>query len=97
MPVYAIIPIGIASANWLQVGASPQITFSCSVSGLRIRTKPSTTSSTCVEKSITESVMLSPADSFTPTTLIATRRTMTPAPTMMSQGFVRSGSQKIDR
>ena len=55
------------------------------------------TSSTCVEKSMTARVMFSPADSFTPTTLIATRTAITIAPTTMSQGFVRSGSQKIER
>ena len=42
---------------------------------------------------MTASTMLSPADSLTPTTLIAHSTTTTPMPTMMSPGAWRSGSQ----
>jgi hypothetical protein len=42
-------------------------------------------------------VIESLAASWTPTTLRATSTTMTITPPTMSQGFVRSGSQKIER
>ena len=96
IPVYAIIPIRIA-ANWLQVGAVPQTTFSFRVSGLNTSTKPRITSSTWVEKSMTERVILSPADSLDPDDVDRDEEDDHAAPTTMSQGFVRSGSQKIDR
>ena len=59
MPVYAIIPTGIASAKFDQVGATPQWTLSPSTSMLKIRKKPSRTSKSCVAKSITASRMFS--------------------------------------
>ena len=89
--------IGIAIARFDQVGATPQCTFEVSVSGLKTRTKPSRTSSTCVAKSITASPIESFAASVTPTTLSATSTTITSAPPTMSHGFVLSGSQKIER
>ena len=67
------------------------------ISGEKIRTKPSSTSSACVAKSTTASTMLSLAASLTPTMFTATRSTITPQPTITSQGFCLSGVQKIDR
>ena len=96
-PVYASIAIGIAIARFDQVGASPQRTFDVSVSGLKTSTKPSSTSRIWVAKSITASPIESFAASVTPTTLSATRTTITTAPPTMSHGFVLSGSQKIER
>ena len=48
-------------------------------------------------KSITASPIESFAASVTPTTLSATSTTITIAPPTMSQGFSRSGAQKIER
>ena len=96
-PVYAIIATGIASRNWVHVGATPSSTLFTSVSGLRIRTKPSSTRRSCVAKSSTASRMFSVAASRSPTTFRATSATITIAPPMMSHGFSRSGSQKTER
>ena len=79
------------------MGATPQWTFVFSVSGLKTSANPTTTSRICVAKSITASVIESFAASWTPTTLRATRITITTIPPTMSQGFWRSGSQKIER
>jgi hypothetical protein len=95
--VYAIIPTGIATKNWLQLGATPSSMLSTSVCGLRISTKPSRTSKSCVAKSTTARKTFRLAASRTPTMLIPTRRTMTTAPPTMSQGFSFSGSQKTER
>ena len=97
IPVYAIMPTGIASKNWPHVGATPKWTFSASVLGLKMRTKPSRTSRTCVEKSITARKTFSFADSWIPTMFRATRKTITTVPPITSQGFVLNGSQKIER
>ncbi len=97
IPVYAIIPIGIASRKFGQVGAAPKWTFAVSRCGLKTRKKPRSTSKTCVAKSTAASATLIRADSWMPTMFSATRTTMTTAPPMMSHGFERSGSQKIDR
>src|SRR5437763_6374572 len=75
MPVYAIIATGIASAKFAQLGAVPQCTFAVSTCGLKIRTKPSTTSRSCVAKSTTARRTLSAAAYLTPTMLITTRTT----------------------
>ena len=96
-PVYASIATGIAIARFPHVGAVPQWTLSTSVSGLNTSAKPSSTSSTCVAKSITASPIDSFAASVTPTMLSVTRRTITTAPPTMSHGFDLSGSQKIER
>jgi hypothetical protein len=96
-PVYASIATGIEIARLDHVGATPQWTFPVNVSGLKTSTNPRITSSTWVAKSTTASVIDSLAASVTPTTLSPTRTTITIAPTTMSQGLVRSGSQKIER
>ena len=96
-PVYASIAIGIEIAKFDQVGATPQWMFEVSVSGLKTRTKPRMTSTTCVAKSMTASVIESRAASCTPTTFRQTSATITTAPPTMSHGFVFSGSQKTDR
>ena len=96
-PVYASIATGIATARFAHVGAVPQWTLSTSTSGLKTSAKPSTTSSTCVPKSITARPIESLAASVTPTTLSETSTTITTAPPTMSHGFDRSGSQKIER
>jgi len=67
------------------------------MSGLNTSARPTITSKTWVARSTTASVTESLAASETPTTLSATRSTITIAPPTMSQGFVRSGSQKIER
>ena len=97
MPVYAIIATGIDSRRLLQVGATPQWTFAVSVDALKTSTKPSSTSSSCVAKSMTARKMLRRADSWMPTTFRATRSTITTAPPTMSHGFSRSGSQNTER
>ena len=79
------------------MGASPQWTFAVSVSGLNTSATPSTTSSTCVPRSMTARVTESFDASETPTMLSPTSTTITAAPTTMSHGFVLSGSQKIER
>ena len=97
IPVYAIIATGIASRNWLHVGATPQWMFEASTCGLKISAKPSSTSRICVAKSISASPMLTRADSWIPTMFSVTRRTITIPPPTMSHGFSRSGPQKIER
>ena len=97
MPVYAIIATGIASRNALHVGATPKWMFPDSTCGWKIRKNPSPTSSSCVAKSITARKMLSLAASWMPTMLRPTSSQVSVIPTMMSHGFVRSGSQKIER
>ena len=97
MPVYAIIPTGIARKNCGHVGAVPQWTLLVRVDGLKIRAKPSRTSSSCVAKSISARKMFRRADSWMPTTFRRTRNATTSAPPTMSQGFCFSGSQKIER
>ena len=83
--------------NCDHVGAVPQWTFAVSVEGLKISANPISTSRSCVAKSISARKMFSFADSWMPTTLRATRKTITRMPPMMSHGFSFSGSQKIDR
>jgi len=98
IPVYAIIAIGIARKKWPQVGATPRCRFTLKTRfGLKIRAKPSATSSSCVAKSTTARKMLSFAASLIPTMFSRTRRTITIAPPTMSQGLRFSGSQKIER
>ena len=89
--------MGIAIANSDHVGATPQCTFEWITSGLNTRTKPMTTSSTWVAKSITASVTLSLVASWMPTMLSATSTMITIAPATMSAGFSRNGSQNTDR
>ena len=60
-----------------QVGAVPQWTLSTRMLGLKMRTKPRTTSRSCVAKSTIARKTFSPVASRTPTTLIATSRTIT--------------------
>ena len=55
------------------------------------------TSRTWVAKSTSASPMFTRADSWMPTMFRVTRRTITSPPPTMSQGFSRSGSQKIER
>ena len=97
IPVYAIIATGIDSRRLFQVGATPQWTFADSVDALKTSTKPSSTSSSCVAKSMTARMMLSRADSWMPTMFSATSSTITTAPPTMSHGFSRSGSQNTER
>ena len=97
IPVYASIAIGIAIARFDHVGATPQWTLSTSTCGLNTSTVPIRTSSTCVAKSMTARITESRAASWTPTMFSATSATITTTPPTMSQGFVRSGSQKIAR
>ena len=97
IPVYAIMPTGIASRNALHVGATPQCTLLHRTCGWKIRKKPRLTSSSCVAKSTIASAMFSFAASWTPTMLRPTRSHVNAIPTTMSHGFVRSGSQKIER
>ena len=87
----------MARKKSLHVGATPQWMFAESTLGLNTRKTPRRTSRSWVAKSITASTMLSPAASFTPMMLSATSTTITTAPPTMSQGFSRSGSQKIER
>ena len=89
--------IGIAMKNWSQVGATPSSTFDVSVSTSKTRKKPIPTSRAWVAKSTTARSTFRLAASLTPTMLIPTRRTTTIAPTTMSHGFSRSGSQNTDR
>ena len=84
-------------ARFDHVGATPQCTFSTRISGLKTSANPTITSRICVAKSTTASEMESFAASCTPTTFSATRTTITITPPTMSHGFVRSGSQKIER
>ncbi len=88
---------GTAIARFDHVGATPQWMLSTRIVGLKTSAKPRMTSSTCVAKSITARTIESLAASCTPTMLRPTRTTITTAPPTMSQGFVRSGSQKIER
>ena len=97
MPVYAIIPTGIASRNALHFGATPRWMLFSRIFGLKIRKKPSATSRSCVAKSITASTMFSRDASLIPMMLMPTSSHVSPMPTMMSHGFVLSGAQKIDR
>ena len=89
------MPIGIARMKSFHVGATPSVTLStsCPGSAPSTSTAPMTTSSTCVRKSTTASTMFRPADSLTPTTLIADSVAMMIAPAMMSPGECRSASQ----
>ena len=87
------MPIGIARMKSFHVGATPSWTLSTSVSGESTSAAPTSTSSTWVRKSTTARRMFTPADSLTPTTLITASTAITTAPTMMSPGAERSGSQ----
>ncbi len=98
IPVYAIIAIGIARKNWLQVGATPQWMFAeKTMCGSKISANPMITSKSCVAKSMTASRMFRRAASLIPITLSRTRKTTTTTPPTMSHGFSRSGPQKIER
>ncbi len=87
------MPIGIARTKSFHSGATPRCTLSTSVSGESTRKTPTSTSSSCVAKSMTASRMLTPVDSLAPNTLIAASTAITPQPKMMSPGEERSGSQ----
>ena len=67
MPVYASIAIGIERKKLLQVGATPKWMFEVRMCGEKTRTKPSSTSRSCVAKSVTARTTLTFADSWTPT------------------------------
>jgi len=97
IPVYAIIPIGIASRNLLQCGATPKWTFEASRCGWKIKLAPIRTSSTCVEKSTRARMTLSRTASRIPKTFRVTSTRITTAPPTMSHGFWRSGPQKTER
>jgi hypothetical protein len=97
MPVYAIIATGIASAKFDHVGATPRWMLLVNVCGLKISAKPTATSSSCVVKSSTARKTLRLAASLIPTMFRVTSSHVQMIPTMMSHGFVRSGSQKIER
>ena len=97
IPVYAIIATGIASRNALHVGATPRWMLFASTCGWKIRTNPSPTSKSCVAKSMTASTMFNLAASWIPTMLMPTSSHVRTIPITMSHGFVRSGSQKIER
>ena len=97
IPVYAIIATGIASAKLDHVGAVPKWMLVASVCGWKMRTKPTATSSSCVAKSSTASMMLSFAASWIPITFSATSTQVNVMPRITSHGVVRSGSQKIER
>ncbi len=98
IPVYAIIAIGIARKKSAHDGATPQWMFDEKTTcGSKINTKPITTRRSCVAKSTTARRMLRFAASLMPTMLSRTRTTITRTPPTMSQGFSRSGSQKIER
>jgi hypothetical protein len=80
------------------VGATPKCRFAWkTMCGSKISAKPTSTSRSCVLKSITARKMFKLAASLMPTMFTATRTAMTIAPPMMSHGFVFSGSQKIER
>ena len=81
IPVYAIIATGIARANFAHVGATPQWMFASStMCGLKTRTKPRSTSSSCVAKSTTASRMFSAGRLLDPDDVERTRTTTTAAP-----------------
>ncbi len=87
------MPIGIASTNWLQVGAVPRSMLATSTSGDSTMKTPISTSSSCVAKSITASSTLTEVDSSVPRTLSAISASTTIAPPMTSPGACRSSSQ----
>ncbi len=87
------MPTGIARKKSFHVGAIPNETLSISVCGEKTRNIPTSTSSSCVAKSSSASVMLTPADSLTPMTFTSDSTITTPMPKMMSPGDERSGSQ----
>ena len=97
IPVYAIIATGIASAKLVQVGAVPRWMLAARTCGLKMSTKPSRTSRSCVAKSTTARKTLRLAASLIPTMFSRTRNAITAAPPITSQGVVRSGAQKIER
>jgi hypothetical protein len=97
MPVYASIAIGIERKKLFQVGATPRWTFVRSTCGEKTRMKPSSTSSSCVAKSVTARTTFSLADSWTPMMFTTTNAAMTTTPPTMSHGFWRRGGQKTDR
>src|SRR5437763_3642934 len=97
IPVYAIIATGIASAKFVQVGAVPQWMFAERTCGLKMSANPTATSRSWVAKSTTARKTLRLAASLIPTTFRTTRKTITIAPPITSQGVVRSGPQKIER
>ena len=97
IPVYAIMATGIARKNELHVGVTPQCTLSTRIVGLKMSAKPMTTSRSCVPKSMRARKTFRPAASLIPTTFRATSRMITSEPPMTSQGFSRSGPQKIER
>ena len=80
------MPTGMAIRKSLTVGAVPRSICETSVSGESTSRTPTATSRTCVKKSARARKMFSPADSLTPTTLIAARTMTTPTPKMMSAG-----------
>ena len=84
---------GIATRKFDHVGAMPSLTLSTSVSGDRIRKIPTSTSSSWVMKSMIASATFTPADSWTPRTLMTLRTTITPMPKKMSPGEWRSAGQ----
>ncbi len=97
MPVYASIAIGIERKKLLQVGATPKWMFEVRMCGEKTRTKPSSTSSSCVAKSVTARTTLTLADSCTPTMFRITSAAITTIPPTTSHGFSRSGGQKTER
>ena len=88
------MPTGIASRNCVHVGAVPRSTFSTSVDGESTRKAP-TQHQQQLRQEVDDGqrdVQRRPTPS-TPTTLMTQRIAMTIAPTMMSPGAERSGSQ----
>ena len=92
------MPIGIATRKSVHVGAVPRWTLSIRVWGEKTRNRPAMTSSSWVRKSVTASATLTPADSLTPTTLIALRTPITKMPKKMSPGeCCRAGQNRPPR
>jgi hypothetical protein len=86
IPVKATIPTGIAIRKSTSVGLTPKSMFEIRISGERTRTAPRPTRATWVKRSAIARTMLTLAASFVPTTLSHPSTTITPMPTMMSQG-----------
>ena len=87
------MPIGMARMKSLHSGAVPRSTCSTSSAGSSTITRPISTSRSWVRKSTTARVTLMPVDSLAPKTLMPASRATTSAPTTMSPGEWRSGSQ----
>ena len=87
MPVYATVPIGIASRKFVSVGVSPKNdTLSARMPGLKTSATPSPTIASWLQKSITASTRFTLTASLTPRTLTSASSATITAAQAMSPG-----------